>query len=101
MFDKFKAAAEAAGNTEVQRFSTKAEALHFIEGFLKKEEIKDAPGSYAVWADAAILKGVDTKDLAAKIPCNPRPGKKCKDRHYPNGVGIGEYGDAGAGLYCG
>ncbi len=68
MFDKFKAAAEAAGNTEVQRFSTKAEALHFIEGFLKKEEIKDAPGSYAVWADAAILKGVDTKDLAAKIP---------------------------------
>lgn len=68
MFDKFKAAAEAAGNTEVQRFSTKAEALHFIEGFLKKEEIKDTPGSYAIWADAPILKGVDTTALAAKIP---------------------------------
>jgi L-lactate dehydrogenase complex protein LldG len=68
MFEKFKAAAEAAGNTEVQHFGTKAEALNFIEGFLKKEEIKDTPGSYAVWADATILKGVDTKDLAAKVP---------------------------------
>lgn len=68
MFEKFKAAAEAAGNTDVQHFGTKAEALHFIEGFLKKEEIKDAPGSYAIWADAPILKEVDTNALAAKIP---------------------------------
>ncbi len=68
MFDKFKRAAEAAGNTEVWRFGTKAEALHFIEGFLRTEEIKDVPGSYAVWADAPFLKGIDTKALAAKIP---------------------------------
>jgi L-lactate dehydrogenase complex protein LldG len=68
MFDLFKVRAEAAGNTEVRRFATKAEAFNFIEGYLKKEEIKDAPGSYAVWADSPILKGVDTKDLAAKVP---------------------------------
>jgi L-lactate dehydrogenase complex protein LldG len=68
MFNKFKAAAEAAGNTEVQHFGTKAEALKFIEEFLKKEEIKDTPGSYAVWADAPILKGVDKKALATKVP---------------------------------
>jgi L-lactate dehydrogenase complex protein LldG len=68
MFDKFKAAAEAAGNTEVLRFATKAKALDFIEGFLKKEEIKDTPGSYAVWANASILKGVDIKVLAVKVP---------------------------------
>lgn len=68
MFDSFKAKAELAGNTEVQRFGTKAEALSFIEGYLKKEDIKDAPGSYAVWADSPILKGVDTKALAAKHP---------------------------------
>jgi len=68
MFDKFKAKAEAAGNTEVQRFATKAEALNFIEGYLKKEEIKDVPGSYAVWADSPILKGLDTKTIVAKVP---------------------------------
>jgi L-lactate dehydrogenase complex protein LldG len=49
-------------------FVTKAEAINFIEAFLKKEEIKDAPGSYAVWADAPILKDVDLKALAAKVP---------------------------------
>ena len=68
MFDKFKAAAEAAGNTAVMRFSTKAQALDFIEEFLKQEEVKDNPGSYAVWADAPILKGVDKQALAAKVP---------------------------------
>jgi L-lactate dehydrogenase complex protein LldG len=68
MFDLFKAKAEAAGNTEVQRFATKAEALNFIEGYLKKEDIKDAAGSYAVWADGPVLKGVDTKALAARVP---------------------------------
>jgi L-lactate dehydrogenase complex protein LldG len=68
MFDKFKASAEAAGNTEVRRFSTKTEALTFIEEFLKKEEIKDTPGSYAIWADAPFLKEIDNKALTAKIP---------------------------------
>ena len=68
MFENFKAKAESAGNTKVHRFGTKAEALSFIEGFLKKENIKDAPGSYAVWANAPFLKGIDTKALAAKIP---------------------------------
>jgi L-lactate dehydrogenase complex protein LldG len=68
MFESFKVKAELAGNTEVKRFATKTEALSFIEEYLKKEEIKDAPGSLAVWADAPFLKGVDTKALSAKIP---------------------------------
>jgi L-lactate dehydrogenase complex protein LldG len=68
MFDLFKAKAEAAGNTEVRRFETKAEALDFIEGLLKKEGVQDTPGSYAVWADAPFLKSINTKALAAKIP---------------------------------
>ena len=68
MFESFKVKAELAGNTEVKRFATKTEALSFIEEYLKKEEIKDAPGSLAVWADAPFLKGVDTKALAAKHP---------------------------------
>ena len=67
MYDMFKAKAEAIGS-EVHRFGTKAEALNFIEGLFQKEDIKDAPGSYAVWADGRILKGVDTKALAKKVP---------------------------------
>jgi len=68
MFDTFKAKAEAAGNTVVQRFATKAEALKFIEGYCKEADIKDAAGSYAVWADSQFLKGVDTKELAVRVP---------------------------------
>ena len=67
MYEMFKAKAEVVGG-EVFRFGTKAEALDFIGGVLKKENIKDAPGSYALWADSRILKGVDTKALAKKIP---------------------------------
>jgi L-lactate dehydrogenase complex protein LldG len=68
MFDTFKAKAEAAGNTAVHRVATKAEAFDLIVEFLKKEDIKDAAGSYAVWADSPILTGVDTKALAARVP---------------------------------
>ncbi len=68
MFETFKAKALAAGNTEVQRFSTKTEALDFIEGYLRKENISNVAGSYAVWAESPMLKGVDTKALAARIP---------------------------------
>jgi L-lactate dehydrogenase complex protein LldG len=68
MFETFKTKAEAAGNTAVHRIATKAEALDFIVELLKKEEIKDAAGSWAVWADSPILAGVDTKALEAKVP---------------------------------
>jgi len=68
MFDTFKAKAEAAGNTAVHRVATKVEAFDLIVEFLKKEDIKDAAGSYAVWADSPILAGVDTKALAARVP---------------------------------
>jgi L-lactate dehydrogenase complex protein LldG len=68
MFNKFKTSAEAAGNTEVKRFSSRAEAIAFIEGYLKQEEIMDAPGSYAVWADSTFLDGIDRKTLADSVP---------------------------------
>jgi L-lactate dehydrogenase complex protein LldG len=68
MFDTFKAQAEASGNTEVRRFAAKAEALNFIELYLRNEDIKDAAGFYAVWADGPVLKGVDTKALATRVP---------------------------------
>ncbi|HUK99772.1 MAG TPA: lactate utilization protein [Nitrospirota bacterium] len=67
MFSLFKTRAEAVGS-EVYRFGTKSEARKFIEEFLKKEEIKDIPGSYAVWADCPILKDVETIKMAEKIP---------------------------------
>jgi L-lactate dehydrogenase complex protein LldG len=68
MFENFKARAETSGNTEVKRFATTLEALAFIEEFLEKEEVKDASGSYAVWAKSPILEVFDTNAMAAKFP---------------------------------
>lgn len=67
MFDTFKAKAEGAG-CQVVRFATRAEALDFILQFMRDEGVTDAPGTYAVWADSPILKGIDTKVLEAKVP---------------------------------
>lgn len=68
MFEQFKEKAEASGNTEVHRFGTGAEAIRFIEEFLIKQGTADIPGAYAVWADSPFLKGIDTRELAARIP---------------------------------
>jgi L-lactate dehydrogenase complex protein LldG len=68
MFENFKARAEASGNTEVKRFATTEQALGFIEELLKKEEIKEEPGSYAVWAKSPILKAFDNQAWAEKFP---------------------------------
>ena len=62
MFEQFKAKATAVG-AEVYRFQTKREALDFILPFLEKEGLADAPGSYAVWADAPFLDGMDISEL--------------------------------------
>ncbi|MFA5072607.1 MAG: lactate utilization protein [Nitrospirota bacterium] len=59
MFDLFKLKAEAAGS-EVHRFKKDADALQFIRGFLKQEEIQDTPGLYAVWADNALMPKAGT-----------------------------------------
>jgi len=67
MFDSFKMRAEAV-SSEVHRFATKAEALEFVVQFMQKEGIADVPESYAVWADGPVLKGVDKKALAQKVP---------------------------------
>lgn len=68
MFETFKTKAEAAGNTTVHRVATRDEALSFIVEVLKKQEIQDSAGSWAVWAESPMLSGVDTKALEAKVP---------------------------------
>ena len=68
MFESFKAKAETAGNTEVKRFATTAEALGFIEAFLVQEGIKEEVGSYAVWAQSPILNQVNTQAMVEKFP---------------------------------
>lgn len=68
MYEQFKAKAEAAGNTEVKRFGSNAEALRFIEEILKREDIWNAPGFYAVWAESPFLTDVDRNALAEKHP---------------------------------
>jgi len=67
MFAAFKVKAEAV-SAEVHRFATRTEALPFILGFLKKEEVADAPQSYALWADSPFLKGLDKKQLSKEVP---------------------------------
>jgi L-lactate dehydrogenase complex protein LldG len=52
----------------VTRFGTKAEALTFIEDVLRKQEIKDASDSYAVWAECPFLDDVDKGALAIRAP---------------------------------
>lgn len=68
MFETFKTKAEAAGNTTVQKVATKDEAITFIVDYLRKQEIKDTAGSWAVWAESPMLAGVDTKALEEKVP---------------------------------
>ena len=67
MFAAFKVKAEAV-SAEVQRFATRAEALPFILGFLKKEGVADAPQSYALWAESPFLKGLDRRQLSREVP---------------------------------
>ncbi len=68
MYEQFKVNAEAAGNTEVKRFASKAEALAFIGDVLRNENISDTPGFYAVWAGSPFLTPDDENALAANHP---------------------------------
>jgi L-lactate dehydrogenase complex protein LldG len=67
MFTTFKAKAEGV-SSEVHRFRTKAEAMDFIVRVLDKEQVQDAPGKYAVWADGPFLQVSDKNALAKKVP---------------------------------
>jgi len=67
MYDMFKVKAEAVGS-EVHRFGTKADSLNFLVSLLKREEIKDAPGFYAVWAECPIFQGSEVKNLTKTVP---------------------------------
>jgi L-lactate dehydrogenase complex protein LldG len=55
-------------NSEVHRFATKAETLHFIMSFLQKEGVADQSGAYAVWADSPFLRRIQKEQLAVKVP---------------------------------
>jgi len=76
MYEQFKTRAVGVG-AEVYRFETRKNALDFILPFLQREEIADAPGCYAVWAEAPFLAGLEqplfpglsfkvTRELAAQ-----------------------------------
>jgi L-lactate dehydrogenase complex protein LldG len=67
MFESFKSKAEAAG-CEVHRFASRTEAISFILHFMRAEGVADAPGSFAVWADGPVLKGLETDIFQAQIP---------------------------------
>ena len=58
MYEQFKARAAGVG-AEVHRFETRKDALEFIVPLLKREEVADAPGSYAVWAESPFLVGLE------------------------------------------
>ena len=62
MYQQFKAKAEGVG-AEVYRVGKKGEALDFISGFLGREGMSDAPGSYAVWADSPFLDPAEKRAL--------------------------------------
>ena len=62
MYEQFKARAEGV-SADVHRFDTKVAALEFIIRFLKKEELSDAPDSYALWADCPFLDEIDRQPL--------------------------------------
>ncbi|HMK43115.1 MAG TPA: lactate utilization protein [Dissulfurispiraceae bacterium] len=68
MFESFMTKAIAAGNTEVQRFGTKAEALDFVVQFMQKEGVSDSAGSYGVWAACPFLDGMDKSGIAQRLP---------------------------------
>ena len=63
MYDQFKTRAEAV-SAEVHRFPTQTAALAFIIEFLRSEDLADAPGQHAVWADCPFLDGIDRQQLA-------------------------------------
>jgi L-lactate dehydrogenase complex protein LldG len=63
----FKAKAEGV-SSEVHSFSTKVEAMNFIVQILKKENVRDAPQNYAVWADCPFLHGFDKNAIAENVP---------------------------------
>lgn len=64
MFNQFKTRAEGV-SAEVHRFSTPAEALDFLVGFVRAEGVADQPGQYGVFADCPFLAAVDRQQLEA------------------------------------
>ncbi|HYA85775.1 MAG TPA: lactate utilization protein [Nitrospirota bacterium] len=67
MFNVFKAKAEGV-SSEVHCFNTKVEAMNFIVQILKKENVRNAPRQYAVWADCPFLHGFDKNVIAENVP---------------------------------
>jgi L-lactate dehydrogenase complex protein LldG len=67
LFEIFKTRAEAV-SAEVHRFGTRMEAVDFIRGFLRAENVVDERQSRAVWAAGSLLEGMDRGRLAEEIP---------------------------------
>lgn len=67
MYDTFKAKAEGVG-AEIFRFSSKAEALDFILGFLRNEGVGTGHNQGALWADSPLLAEIDRQQMKQQQP---------------------------------
>ncbi len=66
-FEGFKARAEAV-SAQVEKVSSKTEALRVIADLLRREGINDAPEAYAVWANCPMVDSADRRELSASVP---------------------------------
>ncbi len=67
MFEIFRARAEAV-SAEVHRVDGAAEALTFVEEFLRREGVADQPGAQAVWAAGPLVPPSNVAGIAARVP---------------------------------
>ncbi len=67
LFQTFETQAKAV-SAEVQRFSSKLQAMDFIRAFLRAEQVLDTPGHYAVWADGSFLDQEERQQFEAECP---------------------------------
>jgi len=67
IFESFKMRAEAV-SAQVERVSTKEQALELIVNLLLKEGVEDKPHCGAVWAACPMIGKADAQKLEAAVP---------------------------------
>ena len=65
--EAFKIRAEAV-SAEVHHFTSRKEALAFIQGVLREEAVSEAPQCGAVWAAAGFLDGAEQAEFCSRVP---------------------------------
>ena len=88
MFESFRARAEAV-SAEVHRVRSAAEAVELVVSVLAREGVREGPGGRAVWCAGAILRGIDPRALAARVP--GLSFDVTRDRAADSRVGVSEF----------